>query len=162
MQNNLEALIPDRNSPLQQLVNVHDDYPRFTTWAPRLSPNAMLDWTYSTSSVNYLYLWIFSCLHSSQLDNRELSLESRRGRLLSITEHRHRLSKEKTLHQHVTPGWREKMGSKVPCPWKGLNTDLQIQRLMCLPQDNHAHTNKLWQVHSKVSRVPFHYFSDVW
>ena len=75
-------------------------------------------------------------------------LESRRGRLLSITGLRHRLSKEKTVHQHVTPGWREKilMESKVPCLWKGLNTDLKIQRLMCLPQDNHAHTNKVWQV----------------
>lgn len=91
-------------------------------------------------------------------------LESRRGRLLSITGFRHRLSKEKTLHKHVTPGWRDKilMESKVPCLWKGLNTDLKIQRLMCLPQDNHAHTNKLWQVYTKVVHVPFHYFSDVW
>ena len=71
-------------------------------------------------------------------------LESRRGRLLSITGLRHRLSKEKTLHKHVTPGWREKilMESKVPCLWKGLNTDLKIQRLMCLPQDNlHTQTS---------------------
>ena len=91
-------------------------------------------------------------------------LVRRRGRLLSITGFRHRLSKEKTLQKHVTPGWREKilMESKVSCLWKGLNTDLKIQRLMCLPQDNHAHTNKLWQVYTKVVHVPFHYFSDVW
>lgn len=140
------------------MTTTHDSQPKPLGCHP--TP-CLIEHTVPPVSITCIY-GFFSCLHSSQLDNRELSLESRRGRLLSITEHRHRLSKEKTLHQHVTPGWREKMGSKVPCPWKGLNTDLQIQRLMCLPQDNHAHTNKLWQVHTKVSHVPFHYFSDVW
>ena len=157
MQNKLEALIPDRNW-LMYMTTTHESQPEPLGCHP--TP-CLIEHTVPPVSITCIY-GFFSCLHSSQLDNRELSLEIRRGRLLSITEHRHRLSKEKTLHQHVTPGWREKMGSKVPCPWKGLNTDLQIQRLMCLPQDNHAHTNKLWQVHTKVSHVPFHYFSDVW